>query len=140
MRELAELLILGLPQAVFASSADLFSPTSDGRVDYQEAVTWARRAAEAGAPEGQATLAYILSDGPVNLRDLDAAFEWYRKSAEQNYSQGQLGYAIGLINRADTQAESSRRISQAFKCRRKVWLTNRLLSPRLEYRRCDWDY
>ena len=45
---------------------------------YHAAVFWARRAAEAGAPDAQAMLAYIFSSGPEDLRDPDAAFEWYR--------------------------------------------------------------
>lgn len=99
---LAELLILGLPQGSLSGNAGLFPTMTDGGVDYQSAAFWARRAAEAGAPEAQATLAFILSDGPESLRDLDAAFEWYRKSALQNCPQGQIGYVIGLMRRAVT--------------------------------------
>ena len=45
--------------------------------------------------------------GPEDLRDPDAAFEWYRKSAEQDCPQGRLGYAIALMLRADSADKTS---------------------------------
>ena len=84
------------------ANARLFEPVEAAGADYHAAALWARRAAEAGAPDAQAMLAYILSSGPEELRDSDAAFEWYRKSAEQDCPQGRLGYAIALMLRADT--------------------------------------
>ena len=40
------------------------------------------------------------------MRDADAAFEWYRKSAEQDCPQGRLGYVIALMQRADTKEKT----------------------------------
>ena len=99
---LAQLHLVGLAQGAVGPNAGLFDPVEAGVADYYAAVLWARRAAEAGASEAQALLAYILTSGPEELRDPDAAFEWYRKSAEQDCPQGRLGYVIGLMQRADT--------------------------------------
>lgn len=99
---LAQLHLLGLPQAAVGPNAGLFEPVEPGGADYHAAMLWARPAAEAGAPDAQAMLAYILCSGPEGLRDPDAALQWYRKSAEQDCPQGRLGYAIALMLRADT--------------------------------------
>ena len=91
---LAQLHLFGLPQAAVGPDTGLFGPIRRRGADYRAALLWARRAALAGAPDAQAMLAYILSSGPEELRDPDAALEWYRKSAEQNCPQGRLGYVI----------------------------------------------
>src|ERR1700683_1375630 len=58
---LAQLHLLGLPQAAIGANAGLFEPVAPGGADYDGAMLWARPAAEAGAPDAQAVLAYILS-------------------------------------------------------------------------------
>ena len=104
---LAQLHLVGLAQGAVGSNAGLFDPVEAGAADYHAAAPWARRAAEAGSSEAQALLAYILTAGPEELRDSDAAFGWYRKSAEQDCPQGRLGYVIGLMQRADTEEKAS---------------------------------
>ena len=52
-------------------------------------------------------LGYILSSGADDLRDADAALEWYRKSAQQDCPQGRLGYGMALMMRADSPAKAS---------------------------------
>src|ERR1700693_1003415 len=102
---LAQLYLFGMVKAGAGPNASLFEKSEEG-ADYDAAALWARRAAQAGAPEAQAILAYILTSGPKVLRDPDAAFEWYRKSAEQDCPQGRVGYLLALMLRADTEEKA----------------------------------
>ena len=71
---LAQLHLVGLAQDAVTSNAGLFGPVEAGAADYHAAARWARRAAEAGASEAQALLAYILTAGPEELRDFRRSF------------------------------------------------------------------
>jgi hypothetical protein len=53
-------------------------------------------AAEAGSGEAQALLAFILSSGPEDMRDVDEADLWYERSAAAGCPQGMLGHALAL--------------------------------------------
>jgi TPR repeat protein len=68
--------------------------------DFASALHWARFAAEAGSPEGQALLGYVLTYGPEEMRDLDQAHQWYARSAASGCQQGHLGYALSLARLA----------------------------------------
>ena len=61
---LAQLYLFGLPRAAVDPNAGLFDPIAMGSADFQAALLWARRAADAGASDAQAMLGYILSYGP----------------------------------------------------------------------------
>ena len=105
---LAALHLFGVPESgAIEPNRTLFEPVELGEPQYHAALPWARRAAEAGAPDAQAMLGFILSSGPEDLRDPDAAFEWYRRSAEQDCPQGRLGYAIALMVRTDIEERMS---------------------------------
>src|ERR1700722_58730 len=100
---LAQLHFFGLPKAAIGPGAGLFEAfEAEESADHYAALHWATLAAEAGGPEAQAMLAYILTAGPEALRDSEAALEWYRKSAEQDCPEGRLGYGMALMLRADT--------------------------------------
>ena len=71
---LAALHLSGVPRAAVEPDAGLFDTADWGRPDHAAAMIWARHAAEAGSAEAQAMLAFILSSGPEDLRDPDAAF------------------------------------------------------------------
>src|SRR5258708_38938792 len=64
----------------------------------------ARMAAEAGSGEAQAVLAFILSSGPQDIRDLDEADLWYECSAAAGYPQGMLGHALALNRKGGGEA------------------------------------
>jgi len=81
------------------AAASLFSHDEPHGPDFAAAEEWARRAADAGSPEGQAVLAYVLTFGPAPLRDLEAAHRLYERSAEGGCPQGALGYALSLSRR-----------------------------------------
>ncbi len=72
----------------------------DAKPDYERAAQWASRAAEAGSPDGQALLGYILTSGPAEMRDLDVADGWYARSAEAGCPQGHLGVALAQLRNA----------------------------------------
>ncbi len=101
---LAQLYLFGLPKDAIGPSVGLFEPPATG-ADYAMALLWAERAAEAGDAEAQAMLGYIFTEGPEALRDPDAAFRWYAKSAAQDWPQGRLGYGIALMLEADSAEE-----------------------------------
>jgi TPR repeat protein len=81
------------------TSAPVASPflrEEAGEPDFVAAEKWARLAAEAGSGDGQSILAYILTSGPEAMRDLEAAHQWYERSAAANCPQGALGYGLSL--------------------------------------------
>ncbi|MHC2463486.1 tetratricopeptide repeat protein [Bradyrhizobium embrapense] len=97
---LASLLLQGLGSQAREDRGDaaarLFSQDSTSKPDFDAALRWAHMAADAGSPDGQALLAYILTYGPPPLRDQIQAREWYSRSASAGCAQGQLGYALSL--------------------------------------------
>ncbi len=80
-------------------SQRLFEQESSPAPDFSTALPFARKAAEAGSPAGQAVFGYILSKGPEAMRDLDAAHGWYEKSAAAGCPEGCLGFALSLARR-----------------------------------------
>ena len=67
-----------LPENGAASAANLFATNEAMAPDFDNAIKWARKAAEGGSADAQAVLGYILTSGPEPLRDLDEAHQWYR--------------------------------------------------------------
>src|SRR5215831_3220426 len=63
------------------NSYNLFHSDPPIKPDFDAAIRWARQAAQAGSPRGQALLAFILSYGPESFRDLEEARQWYARSA-----------------------------------------------------------
>src|SRR3954452_18910962 len=86
----------------------LFTDAAGMEPDFDKAVRWAKAAAEAGSAESQALLGYVLTSGPEHLRDLAAADEWYRKSAEAGCPQGSLGHGLALMRKASTDEEKQK--------------------------------
>jgi TPR repeat protein len=82
----------------------LFTNDILGEPDYEAALQWSRKAAEAGSPKGQALLAYILSYGPQSIRDLERAHQLYAQSAAAGCPEGSLGYALSLARHATDDA------------------------------------
>ena len=81
-------------------AAALFAAVEGAQPDFEKAVLWSRKAAEQGSADGQALLAFVLTSGPEDLRDLDEAERLYRLSAEADCPQGCLGYALALMRKA----------------------------------------
>jgi TPR repeat protein len=87
-----------------AGANRLFTVDAPADPDFESALKWARPAAEAGSPEGQALVGYILTYGPLHMRDLENAHRWYERSAAAGCPQGNLGYALSLARRATDDA------------------------------------
>ena len=81
-----------------------FDVSNIGDPDYATALRQARMAAEAGSGEAQAVLAFILSSGPEDIRDLDEADLWYERSAAAGCAQGMLGHALALNRKGGGEA------------------------------------
>lgn len=75
---------------------------ADEGPDYEQAMTWAQCAAVSGDPAAQAVLGFILTSGPPQVRDPAQGADWYRRAAEAGNAQGQLGWALALLQRDPT--------------------------------------
>ena len=62
--------------------------------DYDEAVSWYRRATEQGHAAAQAYLGFMYSAGRGVGRNDDEAARWYRRSAEQGHALGQNNLGV----------------------------------------------
>jgi TPR repeat protein len=80
------------PQAMEAKGDEYYQAK-----DYQQAVAWFRKAAEAGEPLGMTNLGYVYENGYGVEKDHKEAITWYRKAAEAGDAQGMnnLGYMYG---------------------------------------------
>jgi TPR repeat protein len=85
-------------------SERLFAEEEPGEPDFASALNPPRPAAEAGSAKAQAVLAYVLTCGPEEMRDLDEAHRWYRRSAAAGCPEGCLGYALSLAPRTSDEA------------------------------------
>ena len=63
--------------------------------DYDEAVSWYRRAAEQDHAAAQAYLGFMYSSGRGVAQDDTEAVRWYRRSAEQGHPLGQNNLGVG---------------------------------------------
>lgn len=61
--------------------------------DYENAIKWIRKAADAGFPPAQMKLGYYYTEGKGVQKDLKQAFDWYLKAAMQGYDEAT--YEIG---------------------------------------------
>src|SRR5438270_7891795 len=82
----------------------LFAEEEPGEPDFAAALKWAGQAAEAGSAKAQAVLAYVLTCGPEEMRDLDEAHRGYQRSAAAGCPEGCLGYALSLAPRTQDEA------------------------------------
>src|SRR5580704_13015691 len=82
----------------------LFAEEGPGEPDFASALKWSRQAAEAGSAKAQAVLAYVLTCGPEEMRDLEEAHRWYQRSAAAGCPEGCLGYALSLAPRTQDEA------------------------------------
>ena len=87
------------------SAVRLFSTAEMAEPDYVAAIRWARTAAERGSGEAQALVAFILTSGPLDMRDLDQADLWYERSAGTGCPLGLLGHALALARKGGGEAE-----------------------------------
>src|SRR5260370_21326783 len=77
--------------------------------NFEAALRWSRQADQTGSAQGQALLAYVLTNGPESMRDLEEAHQWYERSAAADCPEGCLGYAMSLA-RQSTDEENLVRV------------------------------
>src|ERR1700730_9835394 len=82
----------------------LFAGEEPGEPDFAAALKWARQAAEARSATARAVLAYVLTCGPEEMRDLEEAHRWYQRSAAAGCPEGCLGYALSPAPRTQDEA------------------------------------
>ncbi len=90
MATLAKLALRGIDPAKL--SPKLFGSTQTSDPRYDQGLLWARRAASGGSTEGMIVLAALLSDGPEDFRDRDAA----RSLLEQAVASGSAPAGLSL--------------------------------------------
>lgn len=78
--------------------------TGRGVADQQQALMRYRQAAEQGHAKSMNLLGRYLEEGQFCPKDLDAAVEWYRRSAEGGDFRGQFSYAAVLADRGQIEA------------------------------------
>jgi TPR repeat protein len=66
--------------------------------DYQQAMSWNRKAAEQGDAHAQRDLGWMYANGSGVTQDYQQAVVWYRKAAEQGNADAQfdLGVMYGM--------------------------------------------
>ena len=88
----------------------LFAEDAPTDPNFDVALKWSRQAAQAGSSQGQALLAFVLTNGPESMRDLEEAQRWYKQSASAGFPEGCLGYALSLA-RQSTDEETLHRVA-----------------------------
>jgi len=85
-------------------------------------LVWVRRAAEAGAPQAQATLALLYLGGPESLRDREEAAFWFALFRD-NPERKKPGFSSPLSAREEERLESAlpAEIRDAAKERAESW-------------------
>ena len=71
-------------------------------LDYAQALTWYRKAAEAGYPPAEFALGRMTQAGRGMVRDDKAAAEWYRRAADHGFAEAQVQLAGDLLTGTGT--------------------------------------
>jgi uncharacterized protein len=101
---LASLALQGTCYSAYMGLFEVVSTSVDQHPKYGVALHWAEQAAAQGSAEAQAILGYVLTSGPVELRDCERGEQCYRHSAEAGCAQGQFGWALVLLRRNTLEA------------------------------------
>jgi TPR repeat protein len=98
--------VMWKPAAVGPSAEELAADTAKGlqyergegvTMDYGQALSWYRKAAEAGYPPAEYALGIMTMAGRGLVKDPKAAVEWYRRAAEQGFAEAQVQLASELV-------------------------------------------
>lgn len=95
--------------------------------EYLDGLTWLRRAADAGWPEAQGTLAGAHAFGPATIRNGEEAAYWLALY-EGNTGKSRVGFTplaatdLAAVNRTLTPAQKAAGAARAAQWQRKVWI------------------
>lgn len=87
--------------ADFAKGAQ-FERGSGVTLDYAQALTWYRKAAEAGYPPAEFAVGQMTAAGHGVPRDEKAANDWFRRAAEHGFAEAQVTLAGNLLTATGT--------------------------------------
>jgi TPR repeat protein len=79
-----------------------FERGSGVTLDYAQALTWYRRAAEAGYPPAEFAVGQMTAVGHGVPRDEKAANDWFRRAAEHGFAEAQVTLAGNLLTGTGT--------------------------------------
>lgn len=99
--------------------SNMFSQGNGVSADERKAFNYTRQAAELGDARAQHELGLAYEKGSFVQRDIEKAGEWLRKSAAQDYSDGQFAYGV-LI--ATGRGKGFDRASEADRVEAVSWL------------------
>lgn len=71
-------------------------------MDYGQALSWYRKAAEGGLPQAEYAVGMMTEAGHGITRDEKAAIEWFHRAAEHGMAEAQVRYAGDLLSGAAT--------------------------------------
>ena len=113
--------------ALGACLLDVGAKASPPAPDYDEGLTWLKRAADAGWPEAQAALAQAYTFGPQTVRNGEEAGYWLALY-ETNPTKARVGYTamaaadVVPIQKALSAEDRARGAKRAVIWERKVWI------------------
>jgi TPR repeat protein len=79
-----------------------FERGSGATQDYAQALTWYRKAAEAGYPPAEFAVGQMTAVGHGVPRDEKAANDWFRRAAEHGFEEAQVTLAGNLLTGTGT--------------------------------------
>lgn len=99
--------------------SNLFSQGGGVTADQKKAYAYTEKAAELGDPRAQHDVGLAYEKGSPVPRDIDKAAMWLKKSADQNYADGEFAYGVLL---ATGRGKGLDKASSADKAEAIVWL------------------
>jgi len=88
--------------ADFAKGAQFERGSGGVTLDYGQALTWYRKAAEGGYPPAEFAVGQMTAAGHGIPRDEKAANDWFRRAAEQGFAEAQVTLAGNLLTGTGT--------------------------------------
>ncbi len=82
------------PQAMNARGDDYYYGRAGLPKNYEQAVNWYRKAADAGSATGMTNLGWMYQNGYGLAKDYPQAVSWYRKAAEAGDAQGMQNLGV----------------------------------------------
>ncbi|GAB6842878.1 hypothetical protein HNR00_004905 [Methylorubrum rhodinum] len=99
--------------------SNMFTQGNGVSADEKKAFSYTQQAAKLGDARAQHDVGLAYEKGSLVDRDIDKAAEWLRKSAEQDYADGQFAYGVLL---ATGRGKGLNSVSEADRAEAIAWL------------------